>query len=64
MELTDIQPAPVEVFPGTNKTLFTPVYHIKVESRYLSDIEAGSVRCSAYLCAYLLLLLICDALLS
>jgi hypothetical protein len=30
MEVTDISPVPVEVFPGTNKMLFTPVYHIKV----------------------------------
>ncbi|GBF88777.1 hypothetical protein Rsub_01678 [Raphidocelis subcapitata] len=29
MEVTDITPVPVEVFPGTNKMLFTPVYHIK-----------------------------------
>jgi hypothetical protein len=30
MQMTDIQPVPVEVFPGTGKMLFTPVYHIKV----------------------------------
>jgi hypothetical protein len=30
MEITDISPVPVEVFPGTGKMLFTPVYHIRV----------------------------------
>lgn len=29
MTVTDVQPAPVEVFPGTGKSLFTPVYHFK-----------------------------------
>ncbi|KAI8470440.1 MAG: hypothetical protein J3K34DRAFT_420526 [Monoraphidium minutum] len=28
VELTDVSPTPVEVFPGTKKMLFTPVYHI------------------------------------
>ena len=33
MEMTSIQPVPVEVYPGTGKMLFTPVFHIRVRGR-------------------------------
>jgi len=46
MQMTDIQPVPVEVFPGTGKMLFTPVYHIKVSWPVGWPLIAGAVECS------------------
>ena len=48
MRVTDARPPPVEVFPGTGKMLFTPVYHFKVWG--FGGWGGGEGRAQQYVC--------------